>query len=117
MLPGRENTVGVLAFHCVRAPTSEQLQELLSQIIQRIMKALIRYGVLIEEEGMTFLADMAADTALAPFQSADCTYRIALGPQAGQKVLTLKTLPMQSTQQSQSSRACCTNVHGFCICL
>ena len=57
----------------MRAPTSEQLQELLSQIIQRIMKALIRYGVLIEEEDMTFLADMAADTALAPcsFSSAD----------------------------------------------
>jgi Putative transposase len=31
------------------------------------------------------------DAALAPLQSAACTYRIALGPRAGQKVLTLKT--------------------------
>ncbi|SDY81058.1 hypothetical protein [Nitrosomonas sp. Nm33] len=68
----------------MRTPTSEQLQKLLSQIIQHIMKkALTRHGALIEEEGMTYLADMEADTALAPLQSATCTYRIALGPRAG----------------------------------
>ena len=69
---------GVPAFHGVRTPTAEQLQTLLGQIIQRIMKALTRHGALIEEEGRTFLADMEADTALAPLQSAACTYRIAL---------------------------------------
>ncbi|MDP1557777.1 MAG: transposase zinc-binding domain-containing protein [Nitrosomonas sp.] len=43
---------GVPVFHGVRTPTTDQLQRLLSQIIQRIMKALTRHGALIEEEGM-----------------------------------------------------------------
>lgn len=50
-------------FHGVRSPTAEQLQTLLGQIIQCIMKALTRHGALIEEEGMTYFADMEADTA------------------------------------------------------
>ena len=45
-------------FHGVRPPTAEQLQSLLSQIIQRIMKALTRNGALIEEEGMSYLAHL-----------------------------------------------------------
>ncbi|QBQ56289.1 hypothetical protein E3U44_18640 [Nitrosococcus wardiae] len=81
---------GVPKFCPVHTPTTEQLQGLLSQIIQRIMKALTRHGALIEEEGMTYLADMESDVALAPLQSAACTYRIALGPRAGQKVLMLR---------------------------
>jgi len=60
-------------FHGVRTPTAEQLQTLLDQIIKRVMKALIRHGALIEEEGMTFLADMESDVALAQLQSAACT--------------------------------------------
>ena len=91
---------GVPAFHGVRTPTAEQLQTLLDQIIQRVMKALTRHGALIEEEGMTFLADMEVDTALASLQSAACTYRIALGPRAGQKLLTLKTVATQNLEQS-----------------
>lgn len=68
---------GVPEFCTVHTPTTEQLQRLLSQIIQRIMKALTRHGALIEEEGMTYLADIESDAALAPLQSAACTYRIA----------------------------------------
>jgi hypothetical protein len=101
-------------FHGVRPPTAEQLQALLGQIIQRIMRALTRHGALIEEEGMTYFADMEADTVLAPLQSAACTYRIALGPRAGQKVLTLKTVPVQETR-SQPGSKCCVNAHGFSL--
>jgi len=83
----------VAEFRSVRPPTAEQLQSLLSQIIKRIMKALTCHGALIEEEeGMSYLAEMETDAALAPLQSAACAYRIALGPPAGQKVLTLKTV-------------------------
>jgi hypothetical protein len=34
---------------------------------------------------MTTLANTDPDPALAPLQAAACTYRIALGPRAGQK--------------------------------
>ena len=40
---------------------------------------------------MTYLADTDADHPLTTLQAASCTYRIALGPRAGQKVLSLRT--------------------------
>jgi hypothetical protein len=50
---------------------------------------------LVEEQGETYLADDASDDsdearALRRLQAAACTYRIAYGPRAGQKVLTLQ---------------------------
>ena len=41
---------------------------------------------------MTHLADIGADHLLKALQAASCTYRIALGPRAGQKVLSLRTV-------------------------
>jgi len=61
--------------------------------MQRLMRSLTRLGFLTEEEGMlgpTETDDM--DFSLMPLHAASCTYRIALGPRAGQKVLKLKTL-------------------------
>jgi len=104
---------GMLEFRSVRSPTAGQLQALLSQIIQRVMKVLTRHGALIEEEGMTYLADIESDVALAPLQSAACTYRIALGPRAGQKLLTLKTVATQNLEQS--GQECCVNAHSFSL--
>ncbi len=65
-------------FHAVRAPTAAQLQVLLTRIIKRLMKFLTRKGFLIEELGMSDLADTDPDTALGSLQTAACTYRIAL---------------------------------------
>ena len=109
---------GVPEFHGARTSAVEQLRALLSQIIKRVMKALTRHDGLIEEEGMTYLAEIEADAALAPLQSAACTYRIALGPRAGQKVLTLKTAQITSTQNPQqlpSHQKHCVNMHGFSL--
>jgi hypothetical protein len=53
---------------------------LTSRITKRLLKLLTRKGYLLEEQGMTYLADTDPDSALAPLQSAACTYRIALGP-------------------------------------
>ena len=44
------------------------------------MKFLTRKGFLIEEQGMSYLADTDPDLALGPLRAAACTYRIALGP-------------------------------------
>ena len=55
------------------------------------MKLLTRKGYLIEEQGMTYLAAIDADKPLASLQAAAWTYRIAFGPRAGQKVLSLRT--------------------------
>jgi hypothetical protein len=52
----------------VRSPTAEQLQTLLNQIKKCVMKALTRHGALIEEEGMSCLAEIETGAALVgPF--------------------------------------------------
>ncbi len=64
---------------------------------------------------MTYMAEIEPNTALSPLQSAACTYRIALGPRAGQKVLTLKSVPTPKTQESPRSSKCCVNAQGFSL--
>ena len=52
---------------------------------------------------MTYIADMDADNPLASLQAASCIYRIARGPRAGQKVLSLRTLPMHLPARAGST--------------
>ena len=85
----------------VPGPTDEALQSVLQKIITRMMGLLTRRGVLVEEEGSTYVADNDGDSdearVLRPLQAAACTYRIAFGPRAGQKVLTLQgVMPRQA---------------------
>ena len=56
------------------------------------MKLLTRLDHLIEEEGITYLArteSIDPDNTLAPLQAAASTWRIAMGPRAGRKVLSI----------------------------
>src|SRR3954471_4171954 len=69
-------------------------------------------GYLIEEQGMSYLAQAESDRALTPLQAAACTYRIALGPRAGQKVLSLQTVPSRAADSTQPG---CVNAHGFSL--
>ena len=78
---------------------------MLLKIITRTMRRLTRLGALIEEPERTYLAETDTDGALRALQAASCTYRIALGPRAGQKVLSLQSLP--SASQGVRSRAAC----------
>jgi hypothetical protein len=84
---------GAAVFHEAAAPTSAELQALLAKIISRIMRLLTRQGILIEEQDRTYLAETDRESSFFPLQAASCTYRIALGPRAGQKVLSLQSLP------------------------
>lgn len=73
------------------APKIEQLQSLLHKIITRIMRLLTRLRHLIEAEGIVYRArtDTDTDNVVAMLQAAASTWRIAQGPRAGRKVLTL----------------------------
>jgi len=90
----RCDTEGEPVFVEVPSPTDEALKTVLHKIITRLMKLLTRRGVLVEEQGQTYMADDDSDSdearVLRPLQAAACTYRIAFGPRAGQKVLTLQ---------------------------
>ena len=105
-------TEGGPEFHAVRAPTVEQLQALLIRMIKRLMRLLTRKGYLVEEQGMIYLANPDPESALASLQQGACTYRIAFGPRAGQKVLTLQTLPSQA---AASTTERCVNEQGFSL--
>ena len=95
---------------CARSvPTRDELQGLLDKIITRLLKMLTRSGHLVEEEGMTYMADMDADNPLVSLQAVSCTYRIALGPRAGQKVLSLRTVP---GRDGKTAAGLCADAHG-----
>src|SRR3954470_139235 len=95
-----------------RASSVAELDGVLNRIIQHIVKLLTRTGYLIEEQGMTCLAQAESDRALTPLQAAACTYRIALGPHAGQTVLSLQTVPSRAADSPQPG---CVNAHGFSL--
>lgn len=52
---------------------------------------------------------------MAPLQAAACTYRIALGPRAGQKVLTLQTVPSSAAPNTPNTTQRCANEQGFSL--
>ena len=78
------------------------------------MKMLTRRGVLVEDMGQTFLAEPDADgeeaRTLRPLQAAAITYRIAFGPRAGQKVLTVRgAMP----REGAARQPLCADIDGF----
>ncbi len=73
-------------------------------------------GHLIEEDGITYLArDVCLDAheVMAPLQAATSTWRIAGGPRAGRKVLTLVGRGERSLVRR--THELCVNAHGFSL--
>jgi putative transposase len=103
------NCNGVSVFHEAVAPSTDELEAVLLKIITRIMRLLTRLGFVIEEPDRTYLAETATDGALTSLQAASCTYRIALGPRAGQKVLSLQSLPSTARPSAPELHV---NAHG-----
>jgi uncharacterized protein (DUF983 family) len=100
----------------VGAPTDDEVHALLQTLIARLMKMLTRRGVLVEEMGQTYLASADADgeesRTLLPLQAAAITYRIAFGPRAGQKVLTLRgAMPREEWVR----QPLCADIDGFSL--
>jgi uncharacterized protein (DUF983 family) len=97
-------------------PNDDELHALLQTVIGRLLKMLTRRGVLIEEMGQTYLAEPDADgeeaRTLRPLQAAVITYRIAFGPRAGQKVLTLRgAMP----REGAARQPLCADIDGFSL--
>ena len=66
------------------------LERLLDALIRRITRTLVRAGALIEEADETYL-NVDAGGVLKQLNAASVRYRIAVGPQAGRRTLTLRT--------------------------
>ena len=63
-------------------PSSDELQALLLPVIQRIVRLLTRTGHLIEEQGMSYLAEADAQSRsrLCKWQPTPIALRWGLGP-------------------------------------
>ena len=103
-------------FHPAAAPTHAELEALLGKIITRLLRLLTRLGHLVEAEGEIYLAGCVTDPddVMTPLQAAATNYRIAQGPRAGQKVLSLQLAPRRPARNGESS-ALCANAHGFSL--
>ena len=83
-----------LQFRRVPPPTRVQLERLLATLTRRIARHLVRRGWLREDaEGAQLSGDDLGDEGLGTLRAHSITYRISVGPNAGRKALTLRTLP------------------------
>jgi len=80
---------GKLRFQSLPAPAPALITQLLDVIVLRVLRCLERDGLLIRETEQPWL-DLEARDALDALGAASIRYRIAVGPHAGRKVLTLK---------------------------
>jgi hypothetical protein len=76
------------AFHRARRPSTAELTQLLETLSRRIVRLLERRGLLIADPECPAL-DFEAGSSLDQLQASSVNYRIAIGPHAGRKALTL----------------------------
>ena len=91
-----EDKYGTSRFRRVKAPTSDELSRLTHTIAQRVGRYLERRGLLERDAGNTYLTQKAVSASdedpSNQLLGSSITYRIAVGPQQGRKVMTLQTL-------------------------
>lgn len=85
-------TGGSATFHRARRPTRDELVKLLHSLSGRIVWLLERRGLLIADEPHPAL-EIEMGSGLEQLHAASIQYRIAVGPHAGRKALTLYTVP------------------------
>ena len=109
-----EDAYGKVRFHRIKAPTKDELFELVHRISQRVARFLERQGFLERDEEHSYLAlEASDDEAMQQLYGHSITYRIAIGPQQGRKVFTLRSLPPIDESKNESSRV--ANVAGFSL--
>ncbi len=83
---------GQTRFHRAPAPSQFELERLLDILIGRITRTLVRTGVLVEDPEYLWLdihSECEGDSVLEQLAGAAVRYRIAVGPIAGRKTMTL----------------------------
>ena len=97
-------------FHRVAAPTQAELQHLLHAIATRVTRALERQGLLIRDEENPSL-DLEPADGFEQLLAAAVHYRIAVGPHAGRKALTLHTVG----SNPPADNLCIAQLSGFSL--
>lgn len=79
---------GKARFHRAKALRPEELDALLTSVITRVTRTLVRAGVLVAEDDQPYL-DLAMDSPYEQLAGAAIRYVIAAGPQAGRATMRL----------------------------
>jgi hypothetical protein len=107
-----ENSWGGTTFTRIKAPCHNDMVELVHTISHRIAKYLEKVGLVQRDMENSYLnLPIDDEDSLLQLQGASVSYRIAMGPQQGQKVFTLQTLPA-STEGEYGQLA---NTSGFSL--
>jgi hypothetical protein len=104
-------------FHRARRPTSEELHRLLDTLSRRIVRVLERRGLLIADPEHPHL-DLEPGSSLDHLQAASIAYRIAIGPHARRKALTLYSVPpLEETRNNPwLARRSGFSLHAATVC-
>ena len=94
----RVDGTGAPVFRQSAAPSAPDLQALLERIALRIGQTLEKRGLIERDIENAWLAGDGEGGALDDLLGHSITYRIAVGPRAGQKLFTLQTVPARSPQ-------------------
>ena len=97
-------------FHRVAAPTQAELQRLLHAIATHVTRALERQGLLTRDDETASL-DLEPADGFEQLLGAAVHYRIATGPHAGRKALTLHTV----SANPPASNPCIAQLSGFSL--
>jgi hypothetical protein len=107
-----ENPWGGTSFTRIKAPSHNDMVELVHTISHRIARYLEKVGLVQRDMENSYLnLPIDDEDSLLQLQGASVSYRIAMGPQRGQKVFTLQTLPA-STEGEYGQLA---NTSGFSL--
>lgn len=81
-------------FYPVKSPTVQDLEKVTQKVAERVSRYLEKAGYLVRETEADYL-DLypEEEDAMAGIVGASISYRLAFGPNAGKKALTLQTLP------------------------
>ena len=100
-------------FYPLKAPTPSDLDSITHQIAHRVSRYLEKAGHLVRDAESAYL-DLQTDDddAMVNIVGASISYRLAFGPNAGKKALTLQTLP---TSDTEDLRSLVTKQSGFSL--
>lgn len=90
-------------FWPVKPPTPEDLDTITHTIAKRVSRYLERAGYLYRDADSEYLALVSEeDDAMHGIIGASVSYRLAFGPNAGKKALTLQALPTSDNRAKSS---------------
>ncbi len=85
-------------FYPVKPPTKEHLDAVTHRIALRVARYLERAGYLVRDAESDYLdLQTEGDDAMPTLIGASISYRLAFGPNAGRKAMTLQTIPATTT--------------------